>query len=196
MDAHKIARQFVARDNMWLRSTVLNNFTPRNWFECDVFQITDAGYFVEYEIKISRSDYFADAKKYRQHYPDGNGCLWDPIARKYPEAVKQTKHELLNSRDEEGPSRFFFITPKGMLRPVEIPVWAALIEAWPHESRPHYLHFEEIVKAPRLHKKKADEAHRTGVYRSCYSRLHSHTAHMGPICSIDSVAYRGPEGAD
>ena len=45
------------------RSFVLPNYTPHAWWESDVFEITAAGYFVEYEVKISVSDFKADAKK-------------------------------------------------------------------------------------------------------------------------------------
>lgn len=39
------------------------NITPNLVGECDVLSIRKSGYIVEYEIKISRSDYIADTKK-------------------------------------------------------------------------------------------------------------------------------------
>lgn len=33
------------------KSFILHNFTPSQWFECDIFEVTGNGYFIEYEIK-------------------------------------------------------------------------------------------------------------------------------------------------
>jgi len=45
------------------QSTVMPNYTPRGWWECDVFELTKAEMFVEYEIKLSRADFRADRNK-------------------------------------------------------------------------------------------------------------------------------------
>lgn len=45
------------------RDLVMPNYTPKKWFECDVMAVTKAGYLEEYEIKLSASDFKADAKK-------------------------------------------------------------------------------------------------------------------------------------
>ena len=42
---------------------VLPNFTPNGWFECDIWVLTKSGYGREYEIKLTVSDFKADAKK-------------------------------------------------------------------------------------------------------------------------------------
>ena len=34
---------------------LMPNFTPGGWWECDLATVTRAGYFVEYEIKLSLS---------------------------------------------------------------------------------------------------------------------------------------------
>jgi hypothetical protein len=78
-------------------------------FEMDLFRITDSDFVVEYEIKISRSDFFADFKK--KHW-NGN-----------------TKHDGMTAGTLNNcPNKFFFVTPKGLLKKEEIPVHAGLIE--------------------------------------------------------------------
>jgi outer membrane autotransporter protein len=56
------------------------NYTPKNWFECDVMAVTKAGYLEEYEIKLSASDFKADSKKcFREGYLRGsdNGVAYN-----------------------------------------------------------------------------------------------------------------------
>lgn len=48
------------------RSFVIPNYTPSGWFESDIFELTKSGYFREYEIKMSLSDFRADAVKARE----------------------------------------------------------------------------------------------------------------------------------
>ena len=117
------------------------NYTPLAWWECDVFAVTEAGCFVEFEIKTSRADYLKDAKK-----ADRPG--------------KPTKHECLAMRDHHGPGRFFFVVPKGLVKPEEIPEWAGFIEI-------DSLQFRVVKEAPFLHKVKVSEKrmeHVRGVF--------------------------------
>lgn len=131
------------------RSFVLPNYTPSNWWECDVFQVSEAGYFREYEIKLSRSDFLADAKKVREHW-DGNQS--HPF--KY---VKKLKHESIGH--PEGPQQFYYVCPRGMVKESEVPAWAGFIEVL---ERPHYHRAPwnvsefTVRKAPKLHKQKLD----------------------------------------
>ena len=59
------------------------NYTPATWWENDLFQVTKAGYWVEFEIKRSISDYRADFKK-SSSWVDG-----------------QKKHDLLEAGEGE-----------------------------------------------------------------------------------------------
>ncbi len=114
------------------RSFVLPNYTSANWFECDVFEVTAAGYFVEYEVKLTLNDFKADAKKRRHSYGQATAM----------------KHSLLAAADPHGPSRFFFVTPPGLvavehresLDPAAVlPSWAGLIEIERPEWRRSWL---------------------------------------------------------
>lgn len=82
---------------------VAPNFTPFQWWECDVFSITEKGYVMEHEIKLNRADFRKDR-------------------------LKGDKHERLASGDILGPSSFYFAAPAGVL-PIEIiPDWAGFRE--------------------------------------------------------------------
>lgn len=124
------------------RSTVMPHYTPDGWFECDLFELTEAGYTVEYEVKISRGDFFADSKKHQRR--------WDRTSN---EDRYLYKHDHL----EKGlalPNRFYYVAPKGLIQLDEVPVWAGFIEMEMSEYSGHL--FEKIVRhAPRLHERKS-----------------------------------------
>lgn len=91
---------------------VVPNYTPTGWFECDVYGVTAAMHAVEFEIKVSRSDFLQDKEKTRG--------FWDQ---------HKTKHDILSENSEKGPRRFYFVVPEGLLKPEdEIPSFAGLIE--------------------------------------------------------------------
>jgi len=81
---------------------ILPNFCYKS-LEADVFKRTKNGYITEFEIKISRSDYFADFKK-------SNG----------------DKHNRLKSGDSIC-NKFYFVVPRGLITKEEIPDYAGLI---------------------------------------------------------------------
>lgn len=150
----------------WREGFCLPNYTPGHWWECDVFEITKAGYFREYEVKVSRGDFFADAKKVRERWPDG----WSPGAQK----VTENKHDLLAAGSTRGPSAFYYVTPAGLLQPHEVPVWAGLIEVAAHAPEMHCstLIEREVTAAPRLHREKISDDIRRHALGVCYYRMH------------------------
>lgn len=77
-------------------------------YEMDLFRLTPTEYIYEYEIKISRSNYFADFKK-------GN------------------KHERLQKG--LAANRFFFVVPENLISIAECPKYAGLIYAKPRMFR-------------------------------------------------------------
>jgi hypothetical protein len=124
-ESHKIQKCLIS----WVRGSsevILPNFYYHN-HECDVFRLTGSDFVIEYEIKISRSDFFADFKK-----------GWSD---------KGEKHLQLKSGEERCPNRFFFVVPDGLVKPEEVPAYAGLIY-----FKGNYC---EIVKAGKLiHRKK------------------------------------------
>ena len=137
----------------WMKSFALPRYTPMGWWECDVFQITKAGYWVEYEVKTSLADFRADAGK-RRFSRDG-GLI---------------KHDQLAARSTNGPSRFFFVAPRGLIALDMVPEWAGLIEVY---GGNHRLTGEIRAKdAPRLHEEKANERMVASARECCYWRFH------------------------
>ena len=165
MTAYDIARAIMS--NRWRRSFVLPCYTPRGWWECDVFELTAAGYFREYEIKLSVADFRADAgKKWFGTYRYENGQRVEMPGRK--------KHDLLAEGSPKGPTRFWFVTPSGLLAPEQVPEWAGLMEAAHRTDRlgAQWISLAEVRPAPQLHREKPGDdrvRHARGV---CYWRMH------------------------
>ena len=144
-----------------LQSFTLVNYTPSGWFENDVFEITKAGYWREYEIKLTNGDFKADAdKRLRGQYggvQDGQFVFMNG----------DSKHSLLSRGDVRGPNEFWFIAPEGLLEAV--PDWAGWIEATPRSNGNQPANRCWLVKkklAPRLHRQKlaaAIDEHARGV---------------------------------
>lgn len=74
--------------------------------ECDVFRITQSDFIIEYEIKISRADFFNDFKK----------------------GSEGKKHNNLSAgTGSHVPNRFFFVVPENLVSINEVPEYAGLI---------------------------------------------------------------------
>lgn len=131
----------------------LPNYTPPHWWECDMFELTAAGYFREYEVKVTLSDFRRDVEK--QNELRGSGEWTGEAGQKKWVAKYEKKHDLLEGGDLRGPSQFFYVTPEGMLSSEPLPPWAGWIEIYviEHRGRRH-LHERLRVKAPTIHRVK------------------------------------------
>lgn len=161
----------VARNLMFARyrrSFVLPRYTPRQWWEADVFELTPSGYFREYEIKLTLSDFRADAKKIEE-------WKWGMPRT----GVNETKHQRLARGDPAGPTQFWFVAPVGVIPLDQVPDWAGLIEMTLHfDVRPLRMTERQAKRPPRLHKAKSGpkvEAHARSVI---YYRLHTLMSEM------------------
>jgi hypothetical protein len=112
-------------------SPITTRFTGLGLGECDVISISKSNYIYEYEIKISRSDFFADFKKIK-HIPMLEG--------------KSIKKDIYLS-----PNYFYFVTPTNLINIEEIPKYAGLI------YMDEMLQFKTIKKAPLIHNEKAND---------------------------------------
>ena len=157
----------------YMRNFVIPNFTPRGWWECDLFEVTKAGYFREYEIKTSVSDFKADARK--EHIGKYKFVDGEMIRGR-----DELKHDLLSQGDPRGPVLFWFVTPVGLIDLTMIPGWAGWIEV-EKITTDHYgvpirypkYNLKESKEAPRLHNQKLSDKvmdHAKGV---CYWRMHN-----------------------
>ncbi len=176
MTAKDIQRRLCA--DLFQTSFIMPSYTPSDWFECDVFELTGRGYFREYEIKVSRGDFKQDALKAKtwwRYHREGHKFVTE--SGKHP-----TKHQLLSERSPFGPVQFWFVVPRGMVTRDELPEWAGLIEAeretWrgqtPEEharARVNLFH-DGQRPAPRLHDQKLDSKVRVHANGTCYWRMH------------------------
>lgn len=175
MNARDLIRG-VMRDR-WRRNFVLPNYTPAGWWECDVFELTDAGYWREYEVKTSVADFRRDAGKVRSKVVSEKIPDDERTGRKTHRLVSHTlnKHDLLAERSPKGPSAFWFVVPSGLIQAAEVPEWAGLI--WVNDRGPkHRLRWrftcDEVKKAPRLHKEKCPAKVVESARSTCYWRMH------------------------
>jgi hypothetical protein len=144
-------------------AVMLPNYTPRGWHECDVFGVTRAGYFYEFAIKISVSDFRADAaKKDSDRYVyNGNG---------YERTGGRRKHDRLAMGDESGPSRFFYVVPDGLIGVEAVPSWAGLLYVKQRERNSNWGSIAEGLPAPKLHGKKIARVILRHAMNVCYYR--------------------------
>ncbi len=136
--------------------TFINNFTPVEWWENDVIRITPAGYWYEYEVKLSMSDFRADKRKKQNvlkdfPYPGTSGKTY----RSWTNEM-EFKHKLLAGDSGRGPKQFWFVCPDEVIQPEQVPEWAGLMWA----SKDEYGRMWAICKrqAPnRKTKKQSDK---------------------------------------
>lgn len=125
-------------------SILIPRYTPPKWWECDMWRLTKAGYAEEFEIKISLSDFKADAFK--------SIDLWTPRTNEAGTRTRETvlKHkELVAGR---GPNRFWFVMPKELADKCDIPPFAGLLTCALYDER---VSEPQIIKsAPLLNRNK------------------------------------------
>jgi len=140
INSEQISRAFISKRRKEVSRLLIPNFTPRyRWWECDIFELTKSGYFIEYEIKISMTDFATDRKKERAitWYK-----RWPWIAKEY-----ERKHDLLSKGHRDGPIYFTFITPRFSSPSFCIPDFAGHIIA---ERINGAIVFQLAKRAPRL----------------------------------------------
>jgi hypothetical protein len=134
---------------------MMPTFTPAGWWECDVWAVTQAGYAVEYEIKVSRGDFRRDAKKcksFRRRNEKGQALsAWEEL----------NKLTMIAAKDGRCQNRFYYVMPAGMIELAELPANCGLItfgEYAATDSRSHcFSQYGKVVKrAPLLHNVKPD----------------------------------------
>lgn len=166
MTARDIQRRLIS--DRYHRNFVLPNYTPKDWFECDVLEITRAGLAIEYEIKLSASDFRADQAKRKEEWQ------WSDSKQTGEYVVTGNKHQLLSEKDTRGPSRFWFVLacPDGPIVPDDqIPAWAGIIHARPDPDLRHHCWLEYVRPAPKLHRTKIQTAVKDHAQSVCYWRF-------------------------
>ena len=119
---------------------LMPNYTPSGWWECDVFRLTQAGYFYEYEIKLTRADFKADVRKTSKPYGRFRNGAWSQPAKR--------KYEELRARSIHAPKQFWYIVPEDLVTEDEIPPFAGLMYAT--LGRYNYFTLSKVVEAPMV----------------------------------------------
>jgi hypothetical protein len=133
-------------------------------FEADIMELTKSGYAVEYEVKITRSDFLNDAKKQKF----------------YETQPPKSKYEIL--QEDKRVNRFYYIVPEGLIAEPEIPEFAGLIYARKGVvgcyslEKGHYdkekIFFRTVKAAPLLTKEKLLDRRLQKCLESTYYRFH------------------------
>lgn len=121
-----------------------NVYIYQEGWESDLFVLLPSGLSIEVEVKISRSDFFADQKKERKHLILENCTVQGPINK-----FKDTVDEVNGVKHYRSPNRFYYAAPKGLIKIEEVPNYAGLIEMTDTYGL-------EVKKAPILHHNKYD----------------------------------------
>lgn len=109
-------------------------------WESDLIALTSSGYVVEYEIKLSRSDFRRDRSKDRH-------------------ALLLSHFRSERERSGSVPSRFFYATTPGLVGADDLPEYAGLTYVSPNG-------IERQEEAPRLTTSKARDRHKESLAKS------------------------------
>jgi hypothetical protein len=105
-------------------------------YEMDLFKLSSSGFISEYEIKISRADFFNDFKKGKTTFNFRN--------ENWRDTVIVAKHDAIKS------NRFWFVVPAGLVETKEVPKHAGLL------AFNKYGGLEVIKNAPLINKAKPE----------------------------------------
>lgn len=146
--------------------------------ECDVMAIRNSGFYDEFEIKISRSDFMADFKK-QVYVPNPKFIDWKDMCEDhssqmmqcsdwskldwYSPVVKVSKIQALNSG--QAANFFWYVVPLGLISKADLPLHAGMIIIHPCGRA------QEEVPAPRLHKGKMPDSEKYRIARKACYRL-------------------------
>lgn len=131
-------------------------------FESDLLILRNSGTVVEYEIKLSVSDFRAGLKKKQIISPYNKNRRVNKIHKNQKYI---TRHEYLTKG--LGANMFYYVAPDEVISRVDIPEWAGIIRVAPNNSANVC---SRVLKkrARKLHKKKASEVMKEKIMTSCY----------------------------
>jgi hypothetical protein len=129
-------------------SPIITNFAGCGLHECDVATVSKARVLYEFEIKISRSDFKADAKKTIKH-------KWLAM-----------RNGGKNKDYFNIPNHFYYVVTKDLIKIEEVPEYAGLIYV---DKETKLL--KMIKKAPKLHDKKVTDKMIEAMARNITAKL-------------------------
>ncbi len=165
-------RERHVQSALWwkLRSSaemLVPNYTPKGWFECDVWCLSKKHYACEFEIKLTRRDFRTDAEKAHTLFNWKN------------RNDQGGKYEKLADGHLAGPSKFVFVAPVGVIPVAELPEWAGLWEFDP-SSR---IVLKPVVPAKWRHRQVVSDdvvKHARGVFYYRFWNIRSAMFQDGP----------------
>jgi len=129
----------------------LNNaYIFKEDWESDFFVQKENGYCYEFEVKISRSDFFNDKKKVNKHLILGTGKYQHESTRYNSNATSREDRWISEFTEKEytkRPNKFYYVVPDGMISKEEVPSYAGLMYFRNGGLR-------TIKEAPFIHKEK------------------------------------------
>lgn len=131
-------------------------------FESDLLILRTSGTVIEYEIKLSVSDFKAGLKKKQVINPNNKNRRQNKI---HPEQTYTYRHDYLISG--LGANMFYYVAPDYVINAVDIPEWAGIIKATPNNTANHCSILIQR-KAKSLHRDKALDSMREKIMTSCY----------------------------
>jgi hypothetical protein len=164
MDAPPPVRRWTERqvqDAVYVHCAIKNheiivpNSCVLGW-EADVVSVNRTGFISEFEIKVSRADFKAEAKKAHRR------LLTDPVQHS----------TFFGSIIHPRPNYFFFAVPEGLIEPEEVPDYAGLI--YVHKRvEAHRLYYgtaSQVKAAKRLHRDRINDGQRIQLARALTMR--------------------------
>lgn len=131
--------------------TMTNTFVKNSPWEADVLRVLKSGYWHEYEIKLSVSDYRADFRKKVTSWKKESARKHDLY--KSPDVLRFDsvygggwRHKKLLIPK---PATYHFVTPAGLLDGITLPDHVGLIEV-AERDRGAGLDCKTVKRAPRL----------------------------------------------
>lgn len=122
---------------------VVSNIYLFRW-ESDFLVQSRAGITYEFEIKVSRSDFFADFKKDEKHQALPSGLRKTGTTR-FVNGKPVPEPDLVPCLR---PNFFYYVVPEGLVQPLEVPAYAGLAYVRPYSP------ITIVKKAPKLHPEK------------------------------------------
>jgi len=134
------------------RYKLANAYIFKEDWESDFFVQKENGYCYEFEVKISRSDFFSDKKKVSKHLILATGKYQHAnitINKNCTSREDRWLTEYIEKEHATRPNKFYYVVPEGMIKPDEVPVYAGLM---------YFTGFDIVTvkEAPFIHKNKID----------------------------------------
>lgn len=126
-------------------------FFGNGYCETDLLVVKRDGYIYDVEIKVSRSDFFNDMKKFRKHCIIENGHFSYPHLHSSAETGERMMHEAntpIPTKDR--PNRFYFAVPENLISISDVPSYAGLFFVMPDGT------VKKVKEAKLLHRELID----------------------------------------